>query len=662
GLHVEFRRQGIRVAVPGERGEPRVVRMAFAGAFRGTRPAGAASLGAAAAASPAVVGPDRVVYRRSGVREEYEVRDDGIEQLFVFDALPEGRGDLVVALRVTTELVPDVVGTPVDELVLRPVDGAGGVRIGAITGIDANGERAVGRMIYADGMLELSLPAAFVDRAAMPLVLDPLIGPVFGTASWYGYGVAAAMDAAYSAAQGFFMLAWTATSDRCYPGCYAASYRVWTSAQRINRVTGVEIGGEACIECDLFRYSHGVRVAAVDGAGAFLFAWWEGRFVVGALEAQSGQYPGRAYLPLWADSWDVGGDVAGKPSGTLVLTTQGDACAFPVDCSGRTPVVGRQLTLAQGGDGPPGLEPAAVGIRVSSNAGRVGRYLVVWRQAGDLFGAVVDPSLRLLARSRVARGVVSGADSFDVDGDGTTWLVAYTVDRTASRDVAAVSVTWNATTRGLDISTPFMIAASPVREESPVVAFADDAYLVGYVRPRSSSLVAVDPLTGAFCEQSTVPGVQALAAETGGDHAILGWGGSSTVSHQMFLVADGVTRDLGGGCGHGGEARAACAVRANRAFELRLRGAPPGVPAIVAVGPRGTGIGCGPCQLVPDPAATAWVPAGVTSGAGRAALQAPIPTVASVVGSSFVQQWLLWSGTACHGAFALSNALEVRVQ
>ncbi|MEM7203526.1 MAG: hypothetical protein AAF628_24900, partial [Planctomycetota bacterium] len=46
GLHVEFRRQGIRVAVPGERGEPRVVRMAFAGAFRGTRPAGAASLGA----------------------------------------------------------------------------------------------------------------------------------------------------------------------------------------------------------------------------------------------------------------------------------------------------------------------------------------------------------------------------------------------------------------------------------------------------------------------------------------------------------------------------------------------------------------------------------------------------------------------------------------
>ncbi|MEM7201709.1 MAG: hypothetical protein AAF628_15680, partial [Planctomycetota bacterium] len=662
GLHVEFRRQGIRVAVPGERGEPRVVRMAFAGAFRGTRPAGAASLGADALASPAIAGPDRVVYRRSDVREEYQVRDDGIEQSFVFDALPPGHGDLVVALRVSTDLVPDVAGTPVDELVLRPGDGPGGVRIGAVTGIDAHGARAAGRMLYANGVLELSLPAAFVDRAALPLVLDPLIGPVFGTATWFGYGVAAAMDAAYSAAQGFFMLAWTATSDRCYPGCYAASYRIWTSAQRIDR-TGAEIGIEACVECDLFRFSHGVRVAAVDGAGVFLFAWGQGNdLFVETLEAQTGQYPRRAYATFRADSWDVGGDVAGEQNGVLVLTAEGDACAFLVDCSGRTPIVGPQLTLVQGGDGPPGLVPAAAGIRVSSNAGHFGRYLVVWRQGGDLFGGVVDSSLRLLTTSRLARGVARGARNFSVDGDGATWLVAYTMDGTSTRDVAAVPVTWNPGTRGLDVGTPFAIARSLLRENRPVVAFAGDTWLVGYMSSGLPSLVAVDPMTGAFCEQRSVPGMRALAAETSGDRAILGWDRVSSVSHQMFRVDDGVTRDLGGGCGHGGAARAACAVRANRAFELRLRGAPPGAPAIVAVGPRGTGIACGPCQLVPDPLASAWLPAGVTSGAGRAALQAPVPTVASVVGTSFVQQWLLWSGTACHGAFALSNALEVQIQ
>jgi hypothetical protein len=53
-----------------------------------------------------------------------------------------------------------------------------GVFVGAVTGIGADGQRCSGKIRHQDGQVLLSLPGDFVDQAAYPLLLDPLVGPV----------------------------------------------------------------------------------------------------------------------------------------------------------------------------------------------------------------------------------------------------------------------------------------------------------------------------------------------------------------------------------------------------------------------------------------------------------------------------------------------------
>jgi hypothetical protein len=60
----------------------------------------------------------------------------------------------------------------------------------------------------ASGHLELRLPGAFVERAVLPLVLDPLFGVPFVVGS-NGQGYVGAMDAAYDATNDVFLIAWS---------------------------------------------------------------------------------------------------------------------------------------------------------------------------------------------------------------------------------------------------------------------------------------------------------------------------------------------------------------------------------------------------------------------------------------------------------------------
>lgn len=120
---------------------------------------------------PAAVGA-RIAYKRGPFTEWYEPQGAGLEQSFEFEALPEGAGDLVVTGRLRSAL-PGV------------TDGAGlyfgfpagpGISLGAVTGIDAAGRSVAGSLALTGDLLELRLPADFVATAALPLILDPLIG------------------------------------------------------------------------------------------------------------------------------------------------------------------------------------------------------------------------------------------------------------------------------------------------------------------------------------------------------------------------------------------------------------------------------------------------------------------------------------------------------
>lgn len=137
--------------------------------------------GAGTVLQPTACAPLRVGnaahYRHGpGVTERYEVRPDGVALSWVFAERPATAGDLVVRYDVDTSLpVPAPHG---DGLAFRLAD-SGGVSIGGVTGIDANGRTAAGSVRWVDGGIELALPASFVASAVFPLVLDPLLGTVF---------------------------------------------------------------------------------------------------------------------------------------------------------------------------------------------------------------------------------------------------------------------------------------------------------------------------------------------------------------------------------------------------------------------------------------------------------------------------------------------------
>jgi hypothetical protein len=169
--------QGVQfVPALGERAPHNLpLNLGFAHAERGGQ-----LLVAAAPTAPRRAGEFALYERAAGVTERYDATDAGLELSYVFEQRPQGDGDLVVRVRVATEL--PLVDAGSERLVFERAD-LGGVSIGAVTGIDAAGARVAGRL--ASGIdeqgryVEFSLPDAFVDQAEFPLVLDPLIGTSF---------------------------------------------------------------------------------------------------------------------------------------------------------------------------------------------------------------------------------------------------------------------------------------------------------------------------------------------------------------------------------------------------------------------------------------------------------------------------------------------------
>ncbi|MCK5943181.1 MAG: hypothetical protein KAI24_14470, partial [Planctomycetes bacterium] len=89
------------------------------------------------------------------------------------------QGDLVVRYDIDTALSC----TPASEVGQLQFSAGefGGVQFGAVLGIDADGARVTGHMNYDGQHLDLVLPASFVDTAAWPIDVDPLISGVINT-------------------------------------------------------------------------------------------------------------------------------------------------------------------------------------------------------------------------------------------------------------------------------------------------------------------------------------------------------------------------------------------------------------------------------------------------------------------------------------------------
>ncbi|MEQ1634340.1 MAG: hypothetical protein ABL997_18305, partial [Planctomycetota bacterium] len=193
--------------------------------------------------------------RPNGIVERYVAMPDGLAQSVTFAGPIGGKGDLVVTFAVATDL--EAAGADPQSLAwLAP--SLGGVTISTVAGIDSNGRRVDGSMARTDRGYELRLPAAFVDSAVYPLVLDPLIGPVVDALPGYDIDFP---DVAYEPFSDSYCLGWTmygggGTSD-AVGALFRASDRSLAAAFVIN-----QSGDE-----------DGVRVTSIAGMGVYVFVW-----------------------------------------------------------------------------------------------------------------------------------------------------------------------------------------------------------------------------------------------------------------------------------------------------------------------------------------------------------------------------------------------------
>lgn len=635
--------------------------------FRITEFGRGADLAAVGTECTATTAAKAVHFDRGGLTESYTVRSDGVKQDFVFDVLPSGIGDLRVRGEVVTTLPA---GEVTADGMRFELPGIGGVAIGAVLGMDANGEQATGSMEFANGRIEFRLPAAFVDRAALPLRLDPLIGTIAYKA--FGPDITT-LDAACAEDGVTWAIVWerriSATNGDVMGTVWAnGSFHVGSTTIDSSTVDATAPRIAALHGSNQWLVVHG------HGTSVRMLGWdYDSDVVRGnaAILTTSGQYP------------VVGGD--SRNTGTVAMVAWADPVADEVRlCPVTVPLSG---PLAPGTTYTVSSSYANGRLDISRTGGAAGRWLVAyprnvgstlvrnnlfartWTLATSSFGAVQT----ILA--------VGGDYQVSVDGDGARWLAAYQVTEAGStaRDIFARPLYMAGSSLRLGLESP-IAEVSTIDESAPSVAWLGESALVAYTTQTAGTdllcrALSVEPNTCATCEgrfDLNSPASDRIARV--GSYSLDGtfpgqglciWQGRTTSTSTMpaicahaFLAADGAVTDLGGGCGAGGTLTAACALSPTLGFSLILRGAAANATTFFCLGFDSAGGTCGPCALRLDPFDAVI---GVTTTNSLGENNTSLQIVAGMVGRQFVSQWFT-VGTNCAAAFDLSNGIRVTIQ
>lgn len=112
---------------------------------------------------------EAVLYDRGSLIEHYDVRPDALEQLFHFDALPRG-GDLVLRIAGQSDL--ELTETPEG---FELSNSYGRMFYGRAVVVDSAGLRVPAPTTFADGWIEIRVMEEFLEVAAWPITIDPVI-------------------------------------------------------------------------------------------------------------------------------------------------------------------------------------------------------------------------------------------------------------------------------------------------------------------------------------------------------------------------------------------------------------------------------------------------------------------------------------------------------
>jgi hypothetical protein len=623
-----------------------------------------------------------VTFARGAVDETYAVRPEGLEQSFVFHERPVGAGDLVVAVRVATQLA--LQSQAADAVAFG--NEFGGVRLAGVLGIDALGNTCQGSMAVVDGALHLRLPAAFVDTAALPLVLDPLVGAVIPATTG---GQNLDPQAAYDAGLAKYLVVWW----RRYSASTGDVY-----GQFVHRETtgGADLSGSSVV-IRSGANSQRARVADCSVRNAFVVGWHD--VVAQAplpthrdvyVRAVSSPTLG-SILPLGISFNDEQGlELAGNAteSSSTVLA------AWLDNGNVRLTTVSVSATLAS----TPGTMVTAssagtnTAVRLPRSGGAANRCMLGWLTAAGTIGTRTYVGTTQVGTGNTLGGI-RAYSGFALDGDGENWFLAASMleaGSTTLNDISAMTFGWNTTTNQRDLLATGTVALNTgVQEYRPAVAMSGRNALVAWTQGTTTQVVGLRTFGQSLClpcepAVTAVPGVsgsqlvaclatQRSGGETGAtrDDALFVWqadnGSASALQAQRWTPADGITTQVAPGCG-GLTATAVdeCSNHLGSHHMALLQGAPAGGTSWLVLGfQRGDATGCGPCVLVPELSSAFVYGPTTTDSYGNAAWSIPIVGGTQLLGLTYYQQWLVQDAVSPGCAtflFDLSNALQVTIQ
>ncbi|MBL8749498.1 MAG: hypothetical protein JNK78_10090 [Planctomycetes bacterium] len=625
------------------------------------------------------------VFDRGAFVERYDVSATGLEQSFVFDRLPEGSGDLVVRVAITTDLQLVRQG---DDGLRFELPGLGGVAIGGVTGIDAHGERVRGTLTYADGRMELGLPAAFCDAAALPLVLDPQIGAVFAVTN----SIADYEDPELSApfGTGSYLCAFTfalSASDQDI-----RAIRIDANGSVIGSLfavtTGAGLDHDPTIGFVTLRSAH--VIAYERGGDLFARSITAGTVVGNEIAAATGT-DNQVEPDLGSETTTSADDAVLVYRNTTQNTIQG--VQIQVSSTGALSSFGT-VTLAT----PPVL--TAVGRpRISHHGGAAGRFLVVYPRTSQIVGSDTKPQLVLVDRNLVvldsapATATTNDEDSPDVDGNGDTWIVTFESEPnegSGDNDIRAVAVSYDEHQGALVVDSPTTVTAiANVDEIDPVVAcYRTGSALLAWRRragPASANtevfMKTIDQLSCTECEPTVLlantsdieTNLTVAAHPIQDDGGLVLWETStvSAANGDLNAVAwqaqDGVRVKPFGAqdCGLPLPTLGGCARIGNLNHLIQVHGLDGSTWSTLVLSLNASWLVCGNCRLYADPFDGIVFPSTLGTD-GFASTLVPIPPFTSLRGLQFFAQWVVNNQTpsaACSWLQAdFSNAIAITVE
>lgn len=633
-----------------------------------------------------------VVYPHpGGIDERYEVRADGVHQTFLFDELPEGSGDLVVRGHLDTELMrcSEGMGARFE------LPGFGGVSWGGVTGVDAGGATAMGDVRLDGTSLELVLPAAFVSRASLPLVLDPLVGTVLDGAT--GVNDDFDPDVAFDTTENAYLIVW----ERWY-----ASDNTAIRGQRFTSGGSPEGSLIEIVTNPMLSESFIASrpsVASVNTTDRFLVVWQEsaaGAFSTircAAIDADDGEVSAKVTCePIFGTQLTpvVGGERALVDDDAVVVWRQVGLGLrmrqMTVPAAGAPFGVSSASTLMADGGGFEHVLPA-----ISRTSGEDGRFLVAWQRNdvtgfGKIAAQVVSRHGAKFGSDMLISGTDGGLTNTNpaVDGDGEQWVVAWQREEPSQpklTDILCRAMSWNGAALEIASDVESLENDANDHEHAVSVAWTGASALIAYSDQSGAGdeifAKAVDPFTCADCEDEMV--VFGASGNTYHTAVVSEWSGgadlgaldnawilfdttpiASTDEDVLFFRYDAPDQptDLGGGCAGGGLNVNPCAFESNPQFQLQLVGAAPNAPTFCVLSALTEPFPSGACIWTPKFLPGMVILPRMTDGDGNAFANAPIP--GNTAGITIYTQWAtLHAGgmSPLLGGVSFSNALEVPI-